>query len=91
LARHQVRRLPVIDARDRLVGVLSLDDLAREACDEADLIQPQVSADEVGRTLGQIARPHLVLEASSGTRASRACAAAARMAPRVHPWSGRFA
>lgn len=57
---HQVRRLPVVDGDGRLVGVLSLDDIAREARREQDLIAPEVAVEHVGRTLGEIGRPRLV-------------------------------
>ncbi len=59
---HRVRRLPVVDAEGRLAGVISLDDLAREARREADLFVPQVAQSEVGRTLGEIGRPALVAD-----------------------------
>ncbi|NOT29469.1 MAG: CBS domain-containing protein [Planctomycetes bacterium] len=59
---HQVRRLPVVDALGRLEGLLSLDDIAREARREKGLIVPPVSAEAVGRTMGEIGRPHLVSE-----------------------------
>lgn len=62
MSLHQVRRLPVVDAGGRLVGLLALDDIAAEACREADLLAPPVSCAAVGRTLGQITRPHLVDE-----------------------------
>lgn len=35
MAEAQVRRLPVLDANDRLVGMVSLGDLARESGDES--------------------------------------------------------
>jgi CBS domain-containing protein len=57
---HQVRRLPVVGAAGRLLGLLALDDIAREAAREGDLLAPPVSAAGVGRTLGQICRPRLV-------------------------------
>lgn len=57
---HQVRRLPVVDGKGRLVGLLSLDDVAREARHECGLIAPTVSAEEVGTTLGQVGRPRLI-------------------------------
>lgn len=59
---HQVRRLPVVDAQGRLEGLLPLDDVAREARRERDLILPPVTSESVGRTLGEISRPRLVLE-----------------------------
>jgi len=34
MSLHQVRRLPVVDDHKRLLGLLALDDIAREACRE---------------------------------------------------------
>ena len=70
MGQHQVRRLPVVDREGCLQGVLSLDDVAREAVREQDLIAPPVSAAEAGKTLGQVSRPHLIEDAGD-TRSSR--------------------
>ncbi|MBI4516536.1 MAG: CBS domain-containing protein [Deltaproteobacteria bacterium] len=52
---HQIRRLPVVDAAGRLVGLVSLNDLAREAGRQpARKTKRQVKADEVITTLAAI-------------------------------------
>ena len=65
MSLHQVRRLPVVDARGRLVGLLALDDIAREAIREHELIAPPVSVAAVGATLGRICRPRLIEQAGT--------------------------
>lgn len=52
-----VRRLPVVDAGGRLVGILSLHDIAREAVRQRCAIIHQVNDEEVGRTLAMICKP----------------------------------
>jgi DNA polymerase-3 subunit epsilon/CBS domain-containing protein len=53
MQRHQIRRLAVIDGRGRLVGMLSLNDLARSSGRH-----PQdLPMDEVARTLAAISQP----------------------------------
>jgi len=59
MREHQVRRLPVIDARGHLKGILSLSDIAREAAREARdrPKQIEVSYTDVAETLGAINVP----------------------------------
>jgi CBS domain-containing protein len=49
----RVRRLPVVDDRERVIGLLALADLAREAARE----DPEVSLAEVGGLLARICQP----------------------------------
>jgi len=51
---RQVRRLPVLDERGRLLGILSLNDIAIEAAVERTRKQRQVTPAEVGMTLAAI-------------------------------------
>jgi len=60
MSLHQVRRLPVVDADQRILGVISLDDIARAAQRQANYLAPSIPTSGVGRTLGEICRPHLV-------------------------------
>ena len=58
----KVRRLPVVDAKDRLVGLLSLNDVARAAQQQRGRRVPDVPGDEVIATLGAICEPRRHLE-----------------------------
>jgi len=59
MQEHQVRRLPVVDGAGRLVGLISLNDLAREATREHDHRHREVSEEEVTRTLAAVSRPRV--------------------------------
>ena len=50
MRKQQIRRLPVVDERGRLVGLLSLNDLARHAGGRDD----DLSTREISQTLGAI-------------------------------------
>ena len=53
-----VRRLPVIDNDGRLVGLLSLNDIAREAARQRRNGKKEVSDAEVGETLSALCEAH---------------------------------
>jgi len=55
MAEKQVRRLPVVDAEDRPIGVISSNDLTREAARPGTRIKDQVA--RVLKTLAAIYRP----------------------------------
>jgi len=55
-----VRRLPVIDESERIIGLLSLADLAREAAREHESMECEGSAVEVALLLATICEPHQV-------------------------------
>jgi CBS domain-containing protein len=54
MAQHRVRRLPVVDDAGRLVGLLSIDDIARRASRDVEPLVWSTSPEAVGRTLGGI-------------------------------------
>lgn len=54
---HQIRRMPVINGEGHVVGMLSLNDLAREAAREAGRKHRQLTGDEVSATLAAICEP----------------------------------
>ena len=61
MKEFQVRRLPVVDGEGRLQGVLSVNDIAREAARERPQRQRAVTSDEVAVTLAGVCRPRVCL------------------------------
>jgi CBS domain-containing protein len=60
---NRIRRLPVLDDQERLVGILSLNDIAREAEREtAAGKRAEVSPEEVSRTLASVCQPRISRE-----------------------------
>ncbi|MEZ5965596.1 MAG: CBS domain-containing protein [Planctomycetota bacterium] len=58
MQQNQIRRLPVVDARGRIVGILSINDLARRADAERTKSTRAVRTEEVAVTLAAISQPH---------------------------------
>lgn len=57
MSQARIRRLPVVDEQDTLVGMISLADLAREAAREDTSPTHDISETEVGDTLAAICQP----------------------------------
>jgi CBS domain-containing protein len=53
----RIRRTPVVDARGRLVGILSLADLAREACHQKRRKYGEALDAEITTTLAAVSEP----------------------------------
>ena len=60
LSSHQVRRLPVLESDGKMVGIVSLHDLAREAEREIGLKKQEISVADVVNTLALICQPREV-------------------------------
>jgi CBS-domain-containing membrane protein len=58
MADRQVRRLPVLDAEGRLVGLLSLNDIARDLARPKAASARAATTDGVARTLSSICQAH---------------------------------
>jgi len=54
MAKHQVRRLPVVDDAGRLAGILSLNDIVLHAGDATGRHAPAISCEDLARTLKAI-------------------------------------
>jgi CBS domain-containing protein len=65
-AAARVRRLPVVDDSDLLVGVLSLADVARAALPERNRAGTNVSEAEVGALVAAICRPRALAAPAAG-------------------------
>jgi CBS domain-containing protein len=63
---RQIRRLPVVDSWGRLVGMLSISDLAEEAARERARVRKDVTPARIGEVLGGIAAPreHRTIQAA---------------------------
>jgi CBS-domain-containing membrane protein len=53
----QVRRLPVVDGNQRVIGIVSLADLANEAARERSMTTQEITEGEVGDVLSVICTP----------------------------------
>jgi CBS domain-containing protein len=58
MREHQVRRLPVIDDQERLVGIVSLNDFAIEAAARRNRSDGKRTMNEMVTTLAEICRHH---------------------------------
>lgn len=57
MRRRRVRRLPVVDLDGRLVGLVSLNDLAREAVRQQTRVERDLTGLDVSATLAAICQP----------------------------------
>lgn len=57
MRQHRVRRVPVIDLDGRLVGLISLNDLARESARQQTRVQKELTPQDVSTTLAAICEP----------------------------------
>lgn len=59
MVEERVRRLPVVDGSERVIGLLSLADLALEAAIQMAGNNPELGMAEIGRLLAAICEPPL--------------------------------
>lgn len=57
MCQNQVRRLPVVDERGKLIGIVSLNDLALEANRQRKQIAGEMTSSEISQTLTAVSRP----------------------------------
>ncbi len=66
MREKQIHRVPVVDARGRLAGIVSLNDIAREAAREGRTKKPRELSDaEIVSTVASVCAPrHRIVEAT---------------------------
>ncbi len=69
---NQVRRLPVVGGSGRIMGIISLNDIAREAEQERNLGKQEVTETEITSTLAAVCEPHAAKESKKQLAASAA-------------------
>jgi len=57
LREHAIRRIPIVDAEGRILGILSTNDLAREAARPHDPEERDVSAEAFTETIAAVCTP----------------------------------
>ncbi len=77
MQKNQLRRLPVVDEGGRLVGIVTLGDLARHAATERANTTRKVGADEVAVTLAAICAPRAGAHRASASASGSAAGSAA--------------
>jgi CBS domain-containing protein len=77
MQEKRIRRLPVVDAAGRLVGIISINDIARKAARERMQKRKAVSDAEVGETLAAICEPRAAAPVAAGPAGKSAKAPAA--------------
>ena len=69
MQKARVRRLPVVNAQDRLTGILSLNDLVRQAFRERGQKARSVSVEEVAVTMAAMCEPRTPTTSAAKTAA----------------------
>jgi len=78
MQEFQVRRVPVVDRNGHLVGLLSMNDIAREAARERPLRQRSVTSDDVTLTVAAVCRPRVCLVEGDEVKSRRPSAASGK-------------
>jgi CBS domain-containing protein len=69
MSRSRVRRVPVVDNEGRLMGILSMADLARHAYGSLGQTSDELGRDDIARTIAAICEPHAAAAAKIKQRA----------------------
>ena len=57
MQKHQIRRIPVVDANAKPIGIVSMNDLVRRARHKGGHLQDGLSPESIVRTLAAVCKP----------------------------------